>query len=94
MTPNVTTSPGPQEECPRLTAEVRRRLRHASVLLAAAELPADRDQQLVVLLRARGHLAGTIHKLEQLVADLRQVPEAFDDQLTERHMSDRIEPIP
>lgn len=53
-------------------AELRRRLRSASVLLGVAEnAPHD---QLAVLLRARGHLAGTLVKLDRLVAEVRGVP--------------------
>jgi hypothetical protein len=45
-------------------AEIRRRLRHACVLLGAAELPTDQREQ--ILRRARGHLGGTVRKLDRL----------------------------
>ncbi len=94
MATTVIASTDTSEDCEHLTAELRRRLRHLSVLLAAAEQPSDREQRIVVLLRARGHLAGTALKLDRLLGGLRQVPEALDDRLTERHTNARIKPIP
>ncbi|MBE7451461.1 MAG: hypothetical protein HS111_21950 [Kofleriaceae bacterium] len=73
-------------------AELRRRLRSVSVLLGAAE-HAPRDQ-LSVLLRARGHLAGTLDKLDRLVAEVRSVPDHIDSELTEPYPSERIAGLP
>ena len=74
-------------------AEVCRRLRHASVLVSAAELPSR--QREAVLRRARGSLAGTMAKLDRLIAEVSAAPDgAMDDQLTERHRTARIEPLP
>ena len=73
-------------------AELRRRLRSVSVLLGAAE-HAPREQ-LAVLLRARGHLAGTLDKLDRLVAEVRAVPDALDGELTEPFPRERIPGVP
>lgn len=73
-------------------AELRRRLRHACVLLGAAELPTEQRAQ--ILRRARGHLGGTLHKLDRLIAEVTGAPLPFDEQLTERHEPARIEPSP
>ncbi len=73
-------------------AELRRRLRSVSVLLGAAE-HAPREQ-LAVLLRARGHLAGTLDKLDRLVAEVRGVPDAVDAELTEPFPRERIPTVP
>jgi hypothetical protein len=73
-------------------AEIRRRLRHACVLLGAAELPTDQREQL--LRRARGHLGGTVRKLDRLIAEVTGAPLPLDEQLTERHDPARIEPSP
>lgn len=78
--------------CTNSPAELRRRLRSVSMLLGAAE-QTPRDQ-LAVLLRARGHLAGTLHKLDRLVAELRSTPSALDTELTEPHRKDRIPRVP
>lgn len=78
---------------PQSPAEIRRRLRHASVLIASAELPLDRVALSSVLLRARNHLSGTVRRLDQLLAHVDggiveacavdDVTDPFDDQLTE-----------
>ena len=73
-------------------AELRRRLRHACVLLGAAELPTEQREQ--ILRRARGHLGGTLHKLDRLIAEISGAPLSLDEQLTERHEPARIEPSP
>jgi hypothetical protein len=73
-------------------AEIRRRLRHACVLLGAAELPTEQREQ--ILRRARGHLGGTVHKLDRLIAEVTGAPLSLDEQLTERHEPARIEPSP
>lgn len=78
--------------CTHSPAELRRRLRSVSVLLGAAE-HAPREQ-LAVLLRARGHLAGTLDKLDRLVAEMRNVPDAVDGELTEPFPRDRIPGVP
>jgi hypothetical protein len=74
------------------TALLRRRLRHASVLLAAAEPPGK--DRLGVLVRARGHLAATLRSLDRLVAEVRGVPVPVEEELTERIRTDRIPRIP
>lgn len=71
-------------------AELRRRLRHAAVLLGAAELPTDQREQ--ILRRVRGHIGGTLHKLDRLIAEVSGAPVPMDEQLTERHEPVRIEP--
>jgi hypothetical protein len=75
-------------------AEIRRRLRHASVLVASAELPLDRVALSSVLLRARNHLSGTVRKLDQLLAHVDggivEPSAADDDQLTEPHVTSTI----
>lgn len=77
------------------TAELRRRLRHASTLLAAAQLPSlAPTDRAAVLLRARGHLSGTLHKLDQLAASVHRVPAAIEDPLTEPIDTTRIAPRP
>jgi len=87
------TSPDPIEFSGHSPAEVCRRLRHAAVLISAAELPTD--QREAMLRRARGSLAGTIAKLDRLIAELSATPSVtMDDQLTERHQPARIEPVP
>jgi hypothetical protein len=73
-------------------AELRRRLRHACVLLGAAEVPTEQREQ--ILRRARGHLGGTLHKLDRLIAEISGAPLSLDEQLTERHEPARIEPSP
>lgn len=73
-------------------AELRRRLRHACVLLGAAELPTDQREQ--ILRRARGHLGGTLYKLDRLIAEVGGVPVLMEEQLTERQEPARIEPSP
>ena len=73
-------------------AEIRRRLRSASVLIGAAELPTRQREE--ILRRARGHLGGTLRKLDRLIAEVCGAPVAFDEQLTERHEPARIEPFP
>lgn len=73
-------------------AELRRRLRHACVLLGAAELPTAQREQ--ILRRARGHLGGTLHKLDRLIAEVIGSPVPMHEQLTERHEPARIEPVP
>jgi len=73
-------------------AELRRRLRHASVLLGAAELPTM--QRETILRRARHHLSGTLRRLDDLIAHVAATPLPFDEQLTERHQSASIDPIP
>lgn len=73
-------------------AELRRRLRHACVLLGAAELPTEQREQ--ILRRAHGHLGGTLHKLDRLIAEVMGAPVPLDEQLTERHEPARIEPSP
>lgn len=78
--------------CTHSPAELRRRLRSVSMLLGAAE-QAPREQ-LAVLLRARGHLAGTLDKLDRLVAEVRAVPSAVDSELTEPYPSERIRRVP
>ena len=73
-------------------SEIRRRLRHACVLVGAAEPATEQREQ--ILRRARGHLAGTMHKLDRLIAELTSAPVPLDEQLTERHDQRRIEPSP
>lgn len=73
-------------------AELRRRLRHACVLLGAAEVPTEQREQ--ILRRARGHLGGTLRKLDRLIAEVGGAPVPMDEQLTERHEPARIEPSP
>jgi hypothetical protein len=73
-------------------AELQRRLRHAAVLIGAAELPTQQREQ--ILRRARGHLGGTLHKLDRLIAEVSGAPVPMDEQLTERHEPARIEPSP
>jgi hypothetical protein len=73
-------------------AEMRRRLRHACVFLGAAELPTEQREQ--ILRRARGHLGGTLRKLDRLIAEVTGAPLSLDEQLTERHEPARIEPSP
>ena len=73
-------------------AELRRRLRHACVLLGAAEVPTEQREQ--ILRRARGHLGGTLRKLDQLIAEVGGAPVPMDEQLTERHEAARIDPSP
>lgn len=73
-------------------AELRRRLRHVCVLIGAAELPTDQREQ--ILRRARGHLGGTLQKLDRLIAEVGSAPKPLDEQLTERHETARIEPSP
>lgn len=73
-------------------AELRRRLRHASMLLGAAERPTIERE--MILRRARHHLSGTLRHLDALIARVEAAPLPFDDQLTERHGSARIDPIP
>ena len=73
-------------------AELRRRLREASVLLSAAETPTREREQ--VLRRACGHLRGTIRKLERLIGEVAARPDALDDLLTERHDATRIRHSP
>jgi hypothetical protein len=78
--------------CTNSPAELRRRLRSVSMLLGAVEqTPCD---QLAVLLRARGHLAGTLHKLDRLVAEVRNVPGHVDSELTEPYATERIPRVP
>lgn len=72
--------------------ELRRRLRHACVLLGAAEVPTPHREQL--LRRARGHIDGTLNKLDRLIAEVSCAPAPMDEQLTERHEPVRIEPSP
>ncbi len=74
-------------------AEVCRRLRHAAVLISAAELPTE--QREAMLRRARGSLAGTMAKLDRLIAEVSAAPASgMEDQLTERHETARITPLP
>lgn len=73
-------------------AELRRRLRHASVLLGAAEMTTI--EQVMILRRARHHLSGTLRRLDDLIARVEAAPLPFDEQLTERHQSASIDPIP
>ena len=73
-------------------SELRRRLRHACVLLGAAEQPTSQREQ--ILRRVRGHLGGTMQKLDRLIADVTTAPIPMDDQLTERHQAARIDPSP
>lgn len=73
-------------------SEIRRRLRHACVLVGAAEPSTDQREQ--ILRRARGHLAGTILKLDRLISEMASTRVPLDEQLTERHEHRRIEPSP
>lgn len=73
-------------------AELRRRLRHACVLLGAADVPTEQREQL--LRRARGHIGGTLHKLDRLIAEVAGAPVPMDEQLTERLEPARIDPSP
>ncbi len=92
MPPSAATPSDEPELSTHSPAELRRRLRHASVLLGAVELPSE--HRLSVLLRVRGHLAGTLHKLDQLLGELRCLPDVLDNELTERLATDRMKPIP
>jgi len=74
-------------------AELRRRIHHAGKLLAAVQLPSlALTDRACLLMRARGHLSGTLHKLEQLVAHVNRepAPAPIEDALTEplRHHQD------
>lgn len=73
-------------------AEIRRRLRHACVLIGAAEASTEQQEQL--LRRARGHLGGTLRKLDRLLTEVASAPVPLDELLTERHETARIEPSP
>lgn len=92
----IVNGPGPDllDLSENTPGELRRRMRHASTLLAAAELPIGAGDREAVLRRVRGHLAGTLDKLDSLIASVRNVPTAaVADPLTERHEPDRIEPF-
>lgn len=93
MTRTVNASADSLEFSGHSPAEVCRRLRHASVLISAAELATS--QREAVLRRARGSLAGTMARLDRLIAEVSASPDAaMDDQLTERHQTARIDPLP
>lgn len=93
MTATVNGSaPDPIDMSGHAPTDLRRRLRQASVLLGAAELPTR--QREAILRRVRHHLSGTLRKLDDLIATLAATPVSLDDQLTERHESARIQPVP
>lgn len=89
---NDTREVAPAELSGFAPAELRRRLRHACVLLGAAELPTEQREQL--LRRVRGHLGGTLRKLDRLIAEVTGALLPLDEQLTERHEAPRIERSP
>ncbi len=71
-------------------AELRRYLRHASVLLASVEMPSgDLAQRAHVLRRARHWIAAVLLGVDQL---LDAVPNEIDDRLTARVCPATIEP--
>lgn len=85
-------APDPIDMSGHAPPELRRRLRQASVLLGAAELPTS--QREAILRRVRHHLSGTLRKLDDLIAMLAAAPVSLDDQLTERHEGAKITPSP
>lgn len=77
-------------------AMLRRRLRHACVLISVVEGPdASVEAHASALLRARGHLSGTLDRLDRLIAEvLPATPIPIDDQLTAPATTRRIEQRP
>jgi len=79
---------------------IQRRLRRASVLITQAHAyGAHGSQALPTLRSARTHLAGTIERLDELIAQAEgraeeaSVPTAFDEQLTTAGRIARIDKI-
>jgi hypothetical protein len=79
---------------------IQRRLRRASVLITQAQAYGAHGTQALPMIRsARNHLAGTLHRLDELIAQAEaraeevSVPTTMDEQLTTAARIARIDEI-